>query len=113
MRRTRDIGVFSVRDLRIRSSDLVKDAEAGRLSVITKRGKPSVLTLPFDRRLMDLGIDKDLALFLFEKKLITMAKAAKIANVTLDAFMDILAQTTIAAVDYPADEMDAEMKVAL
>ena len=50
-----DVDVFSLRDLRIRSSDLVKDAEAGRLSIVTKRGRPSALTLPFDRRLLDLG----------------------------------------------------------
>lgn len=108
-----DIEVFSVRDLRVNSSELVRDAEAGKLSVITKRGKPTALTLPFDRRLIELGFGKDLALFLFEKKLITMAKAAKIAGITLDAFMDMLAQTGTVAVDYPADELDDEMRVNL
>ena len=54
----------------------------------------------------------DLALLLFEKKLITLAKAAKIANVTLDEFMDLLAHTGVEAVDYPADELDTEVKVA-
>ena len=87
----------------------MRNAEAGKLSIITKRGKPTALTLPFDRRLIELGFDKDLALFLFEKKLITMAKGAKIAGITLDAFMDMLAQTGAAAVDYPADELDEEM----
>ena len=52
-----DFDVFSVRDLRQRSSELVRAAEAGRVSVITKRGKPSALTLPFDRRLLELGIE--------------------------------------------------------
>ncbi len=108
-----EIDVFSVRDLRTRSSEMVRDAEAGRLSVITKRGKPAALTLPFDRRLVELGFAKDLALFLFERRYITMAKAAKIANLTLDAFMDMLAQTNTVAVDYPPEELDDEMKVAL
>ena len=111
--RAADIDVFSVRDLRVRSTELVRDAEAGRLSVITKRGKPSALTIPFDRRLVDLGLDKDLALALFEKKLVTMAKAAKIAGLTLDAFMDLLAQTGTPAVDYPTSELNEELKVAL
>ena len=31
------IEVFSVRDLRLRSSELVRDAEAGQVSIITKR----------------------------------------------------------------------------
>ena len=107
------IDVFSVRDLRLRSSELVRDAEAGRLSVITKHGKPSALTIPFDQRLIDLGLAKDLALFLFERKFITMAKGAKIACLTLDAFMDMLAQTGAVAVEYPPTELDRELKVDL
>jgi prevent-host-death family protein len=110
---TSAIDVFTVRDLRIRAGDLVRDAEAGRMSVITKRGRPTALTLPFDQRLIELGFAKDLSLFLFERGLITMAKAAKIAGITLDAFMDMLAQTGTVAVDYPPEELDAEMRVAL
>lgn len=109
----KNIEVFSVRDLRNRSTEFVRDAEAGRLSVITKRGKPTALTIPFDRRLIELGLSKDLALFLFENKFITLAKAAKIACVTLDSFMEMLSNVSTAAVDYPVSELDDEMKVAL
>jgi len=105
--------VFSVRDLRLRSSELVRGAESGKISVITKHGRPSALTLPFDRRLLELGIDKDLALALFERRLLSMQKAAKLAQMTLDAFMDLLAQAGTVAVDYPPDELDDEMKVPL
>ena len=49
------IEVFSVRDLRLRSSELVRDAEAGQVSIITKRGKPAVLALPFGSRLLNLA----------------------------------------------------------
>ena len=66
--------------MRLRSSELVRDAEAGRVSIITKRGRPSALTVPFGRRLLELGVDKDLALTLFEHKLLTMEKAAKLAD---------------------------------
>jgi len=109
--KTNMLNTFSVRDLRIRSGDLVKCAAKGKLSVITKWGRPSVLAIPFDRRLVALGLDKDLALFLFERKLVTLAKAAKIAGVTLDEFMDLLAQTGTVAVDYPVAELDDEMKL--
>ena len=62
----RDIAVFSVRDLRLSSSELVREAEgAGQVSIITKQGKPAVLALPFGSRLLDMGLDKDLALALF------------------------------------------------
>ena len=105
--------VFSVRDLRINSSTLLKDAEEGRLSLITKRGRPSALAVPFGERLCELGVDRDLALRLFETGSVSLAKAAKIAGVSIDEFLSLLARTGLPAVDYPPEELDAEMKVVL
>ena len=107
------IEVFSVRDLRLRSSELVRDAEAGQVSIITKRGKPAVLALPFGSRLLNLGVDKDLALALFERRLVTLAKAAKLAGVTQDAFMDLVANAGLVAVDYAPDELTDELRVKI
>ena len=109
----RDIAVFSVRDLRLNSSALVREAEAGQVAIITKRGKPAVLALPFGSRLLDIGLDKDLALALFERGLITMAKAAKLAGVTQDVFMDSVAESGLVAVDYPAEELADELRVEI
>jgi prevent-host-death family protein len=93
-----DLQMFTARDLRTRSSELVRDAELGKLSIVTKRGRPAALALPFDQRLVELGLAQDLAVGLFERRLVTMSKAAKIAGLTLDAFMDLLAQTGSTAV---------------
>ena len=109
----RDVSVFSVRDLRVNSSTLVREAEAGQVSIITKRGKPAVLALPFGSRLLEVGLDKDLALSLFERRLITLAKAAKLAGVTQDAFMDLIAESGLVAVDYPAEELADELRVEI
>ena len=107
------IEVFSLRDLRLRSSELVREAEAGQVSIITKRGKPAVLALPFGSRLLNLGVDKDLALALFKRRLVTLAKAAKLAGVTQDAFMDLVANAGLVAVDYPPDELTDELRVKI
>ena len=107
------IEVFSVRDLRLRSSELVREAEAGQISIITKRGKPAVLALPFGSRLLNLGVDKDLALALFERRLVTLAKAAKLAGVTQDAFMDLVANAGLVAVDYAPEELTDELRVKI
>ena len=104
---------FSVRDLRLSSSELVREAEAGQVSIITKRGKPAVLALPFGSRLLEMGVDKDLALALFERRLITMAKAANLAGVTQDVFMDLVAEGGLVAVDYPAEELADELRVEI
>lgn len=109
----RKLEVFSVRDLRLRSSELVREAEAGQVSVITKRGKPAVVAVPFGSRLVDLGLDKDLALALFEQGLITLAKAAKLAGVTQDVFMDLMAEAGSVAVDYPPEELTDELSIRI
>ena len=109
----RKLEVFSVRDLRLRSSELVREAEAGQVSVITKRNKPVVVAVPFGTRLVDLGLDKDLALALFEQGLITMAKAAKLAGVTQDVFMDLMSEASSVAVDYPPEELTDELNVQI
>jgi prevent-host-death family protein len=100
--------VFTARDLRTRSSELIRDTERGQFGLITKRGRPAALAVPFDRRLLELGVATDLALGLFERRVVTMAKAAKIAGLTLDAFMELLVQAGLPAVDYPAEDVAAK-----
>jgi len=107
------LDVFSVRDLRTRSSDLLKDAELGQISLITKHGRPAILAVPFDRRLLDQGVHRALALSLYESRQLTLAQAAKVAGLSLDGFIDLLGALGVAAVDYPAAELAGELGVAL
>ena len=106
------LDVFSVRDLRLRSGDLLKDAEAGRLAIVTKHGRPAILAVPFDGRLIELGVHRALALHLFEKRHLTLIQAAKIAGVAAEEFMELLGVAGIAAVDYPPEELDGEISAA-
>ena len=101
--------VYSVRDLRNHSSRLMKDAEEGHLSIITKQGKPTILAIPFAEQSLRLGVAKDLALQLFENGSVTLTKAARIADLPATAFMDLLARFDIPAVDYPASELEDEV----
>ncbi|MBN2531838.1 MAG: type II toxin-antitoxin system prevent-host-death family antitoxin [Spirochaetales bacterium] len=107
------IDVFSSRDLRIKSGSLIKDAENGHLSIITKHGKPVMLTIPFDTQLIKTGLTKNLALYLFENGILTLAKAAKIASISIEEFLEILNEAGIDCVDYPAEELDNEIKIEI
>jgi prevent-host-death family protein len=107
------LDVFSVRDLRNRSGDLLKDAELGQMALITKHGRPAILALPFDRRLLDQGIHRALALHLFEGRLLTLAQAAKVAELSIGEFIDLLGSLGLAVVDYPAEELAGELDAAL
>ena len=48
---------FTVRDLRERTGELIRDAESGQLSVITKHGRPVFVALPFDETLIKSGVN--------------------------------------------------------
>lgn len=106
------LDVFTVRDLRQRSGDLLRDAEQGRLALITKHGRPAMLAVPFDERLLSLGIHRALALHLFEAGQVTLAQGAKLASLSLEAFIELLGQTGIAAVSYPPEELEDEVEAA-
>ena len=105
-----DFDVFSARELRNNTGQLLKDAEKGRLSIITKHGHPMILAVPFDSQLLNLGVNKSLALHLFEKKIVTLSQAAKIAGLSIDEFLDILKGTDIDVVDYPENEVDTDLE---
>jgi len=107
------LDVFTVRDLRQRSGDLLRDAEEGHLSLITKHGRPAILAIPFDERLLTLGVHRTLALSLFEGGRLTLAQAAKLANVALEAFIELLGEAGIDAVSHAPDELAEDLKAAL
>lgn len=106
------LDVFSVRDLRQRSGDLLRDAEDGQLALITKHGRPAILAVPFDERLVELGVHRALALHLFEKGHLTLVQSAKLAAMAAEEFVDLLGEAGVPAVDYPPNELDEEVSAA-
>ena len=106
------LNVFSARDVRQRSGELLRDAENGRMAIITKHGRPAILAVPFDERLVEVGIHRAMALRLFEQRHATLVQAAKLAGMTPEEFVVLLDGAGIPAVDYPPEELDDEVGVA-
>ncbi|MBD5804147.1 hypothetical protein AZOA_35900 [Azoarcus sp. Aa7] len=52
---------FTVRDLRERTGELIRSTETGRLSVVTKHGKPVFVAVAFDDALFADGVRAALA----------------------------------------------------
>lgn len=103
------VDTFTIRDLRERTGDLARDAEAGRLSLITKHGRPLFLALPFSQELLEKGAGFALALQLFSEGMITAARASKIANIPLADFLSDISMMDIPVVDYDPNEIDQEL----
>jgi prevent-host-death family protein len=102
---------FSIRDLRERTGELVREAEAGHLSVVAKHGRPLFVTVPMDEQLLKEGVAVALAIRLFADRAISLGKAAKLARLPIERLIVHLGAHGIPAVDYPPDEFDEELAV--
>lgn len=107
------VEVFSARDLRNRSGELIKHAEQGHMTVITKHGKPSMLTIPFDENLLRHGVQRTMALNFVQSRQMTLTQAARFAGLDLEEFIELLGANGIDAVDYPPEELETELEHVL
>lgn len=101
---------FSVRDLRERTGALIHDAEAGKMSLITKHGRPVFLTIPFTDDLIELGLRPALAVHLYKEGVFTLAKAAKLSGESLEGFIAMLSKLGISIIHYTIKDVDEELK---
>ena len=101
---------FSVRDLRERTDDLVRQAEQGRLSLVAKHGHPLFVAVPLDEHLLENGVDVALACRLVAEGVVSVGKGAKLARLPLPAFIERLGAMGIPAVDYPAADLEGEFQ---
>ena len=104
------LGLYSARDLRNRSGGLLKDAGEGRLSVISKHGRPAALVVPLDLQLLELGIHRHLAVRLYAERLLALAQAAKLAALPIEQFLSVLGAAGVDVVAYPAEEVAEEIE---
>lgn len=100
---------YSIRDLRERTGELVREAEAGHLSIVAKHGRPLFVAVPMDEHLLKEGVAVALAVRLFAEKVVSLGKAAKLAQLPIEAFISRLGALGIPAVDYPPEELDEEL----
>lgn len=101
---------FTVRDLREHTGTLIHDAEQGKLSLITKHGRPIFLAVPFTEELLDLGLRPAIAIKLYKEETLTLEKAAKLAGQSMEAFIEKLGNLGIPTANYSPDEINKELK---
>jgi len=84
--------------------------EDNAVSIITSHGKPVKIAIPFDDRGLHEGVEKAIALYLVENHILTQAKAAKIAGLSLSAFLLLMAKYKISAANQSEAELLEEIK---
>jgi prevent-host-death family protein len=100
---------FTVRDLRERTGDLIRGAEEGKLSVITKHGAPVFVAVPFDDILLREGVSVALAVHLFDGERISLGKAAQLAGMGRAEFSKHLAQLRIPVIRTTASDLEGDL----
>lgn len=100
---------FTVRDLREHTGALIHQSETGKLAIVTKHGRPVFVAVPLDESLLANGVHVALAIDLFQEGTLPLAKAAKLANLSLETFMAKLTALGIPVVNYSPSELDEEI----
>jgi predicted HTH domain antitoxin len=100
---------FSIRELRERSGDLSREAEEGRLALVTRHGQPLFVSVPFTEELLQAGVHAALATKLFQGGELTSARAAKLARMSLPQFLAYLSAQGIPVVDHDPAELEQEL----
>jgi prevent-host-death family protein len=103
---------FTVRDLRERTGELIRDAEAGQLAVVTKHGRPVFVAVPFDESLLRESLPLVLAMRLYEAGVVSLGKAARLAGAPLETLIEKLGEAGIAIVRYDPEELAQELALA-
>ena len=94
-----------VRALRENPGVLNKSAQSGEVVLLTNRSEPMSLSVPFDDYLLEEGVHVDIAVKLFEDGVLTLAKASKVAKMSMAAFMEKLAALDVVVVDQSKEEL--------
>jgi prevent-host-death family protein len=99
---------FAVRDLREHTGDLVRNAENGQYSVVSKHGKPLFVALPFNDALLTSGVSVALADKMVLQAELSVAAGAKLAGMPYARYLQHLGALGYSMLDESAD-MAAEL----
>ena len=101
---------FAVRDLREHTGELVRNAESGQLSVVSKHGKPLFIAVPFDDALLGAGVNVALADKLVFAGELSVGAGAKLASMVYADYLAHLGRQGYSMIDAQVD-LENELRV--
>ena len=100
---------IGVRAIRENPGVLSQSAAKGEYVLVTNRNDPVSLSVPFDDDLLDSGVHINVAIRLYEDGLLTLPKAAKLAKLPIEVFMNKLSSMGVVVVDQSAEELQSDL----
>ena len=88
---------------------LLADAQRGQSDIVTVGGEPVMLTLPLGVAAGSAAERLELGVTLYERDLLSLGLAAKVAGLGYSQMIDELARRKIAVVRYSTTDMDEEL----
>jgi predicted HTH domain antitoxin len=89
--------------------DLLRDAAAGKLSLVTKDGEPAFVAVPFTEDMLREGVAVALAVKLFDEDVLSLREGARMARLSLSEFMSACGARGVPVVRYPVSELEMEL----
>jgi predicted HTH domain antitoxin len=91
--------------------EFLKSVMDEEVILLTNEGSPLSLCIPVECELMEKGIHVNMAVKLFEDGLLSLVRSAKLAKMSVESFMELLATLDIPAVSYDAFELEEELNL--
>ncbi|HEY4069236.1 MAG TPA: UPF0175 family protein [Burkholderiaceae bacterium] len=88
---------------------LLDDARRGTSDVVTVQGEPMMLTLPLGQGAGSSAERLALAVSLYERDVLSLGLAAKVAGLPYSQMIDELGRRQIPVVRYSVDDLDREL----
>lgn len=96
-------------ELNAQPQRLLDDALRGQVHIVTVDGEPAMLTLPLGAASGDSAERLNLAISLYERDLVSLGLASKVAGLSYSRMIDELGQRQIPVVRYSVDDLDREL----
>lgn len=103
------MSTLTAEELYAQPQRLLDDARKGQADVVTVDGEPAMLTLPLGPAGGDSSERLNLAISLYERDLVSLGLAAKVAGLPYARMVDELGARQIPVVRYGVDDLDREL----
>jgi predicted HTH domain antitoxin len=104
------MGSISVEQFLAHPDKLLSEAKGGEIALVTQDGEPVFMAVPMGASLDSQGVRLELAVSLFERELVSIGVASRIAGSSIVDMIDELGRRRIPVVRYSGDEFAEEMK---